>query len=423
MKETFLQTTPLIEFRNVTKGFGDKSVLDNVNLKIYENQITTIIGKSGTGKSVLLKHMIGLLKPDKGTILFEGNPVARMKKKEWEQYRSKISFLFQNNALMDSMTVFDNVAFPLKHTTNFTKKDIEEKVLKRIEDLELMDAISKYPSELSGGMQKRVALARALVTDPKIVLFDEPTTGQDPIRKNMILSMIAHYRKKFGFTAVMISHDIPDVFFISDRIIILWEGSVGYEGSYEQAVNKKLPLIDEFLRSLEGFEDELTGLLSREAFRVHYSALLGGGAVSTARVSAVLFSIHLNMLNDVIGPQASMEIIKILGEYTNRHFNPIGGFSARHSRDEILTIFPHTGTEEAKQLVFSFADEMKLKTLEIIQNLAADKIGIGNCFDVYLHAGITHVLPRDAINQIIDRARENQKVIATYRCDRGGDMQ
>jgi phospholipid/cholesterol/gamma-HCH transport system ATP-binding protein len=118
-----------------------------------------------------------------------------------------------------------------------------------------------------------------------------------------------------------------------------------------------------------------------------------------------------------------MEIIKILGEYTNRHFNPIGGFSARHSRDEILTIFPHTGTEEAKQLVFSFADEMKLKTLEIIQNLAADKIGIGNCFDVYLHAGITHVLPRDAINQIIDRARENQKVIATYRCDRGGDMQ
>ena len=255
MKETFLQTTPLIEFRNVTKGFGDKSVLDNVNLKIYENQITTIIGKSGTGKSVLLKHMIGLLKPDKGTILFEGNPVARMKKKEWEQYRSKISFLFQNNALMDSMTVFDNVAFPLKHTTNFTKKDIEERVLKRIEDLELMDAISKYPSELSGGMQKRVALARALVTDPKIVLFDEPTTGQDPIRKNMILSMIAHYRNKFGLTADMISHDIPDVFFISDRIIILWEGSVGYEGSYEQAVNKKLPLIDEFLRSLEGFED------------------------------------------------------------------------------------------------------------------------------------------------------------------------
>ena len=147
--------------------------------------------------------------------------------------------------------------------------------MKRIEDLELAEAIGKFPSELSGGMQKRVALARALVTDPKIVLFDEPTTGQDPIRKNMILSMITHYRRKFGFTAVMISHDIPDVFFISDRIIILWEGTVGFEGPYEEALRLKLPMIDEFLRSLEGFQDELTGLLSREAFKMHYSAMLG----------------------------------------------------------------------------------------------------------------------------------------------------
>jgi len=123
------------------------------------------------------------------------------------------------------MTVFENIAFPLQQTTNLNKKEIEKKVLKRIADLELTEAMDKYPSELSGGMQKRVALARALVEDPKVVLFDEPTTGQDPIRKNMILSMITHYRRKFGFTAVMISHDIPDVFFISDRIIILWEGT------------------------------------------------------------------------------------------------------------------------------------------------------------------------------------------------------
>lgn len=422
MKETSAETIPLIEFKNITKGFGDKTVLDNVNLKIYENQITTIIGKSGTGKSVLLKHIIGLLRPDEGTILFEGNPVNKMKKQEWENCRSKMSFLFQNNALMDSMTVFENVAFPLRHTTNLDKKAIEEMVLKRIEDLELMDAIDKYPSELSGGMQKRVALARALVTDPKIVLFDEPTTGQDPIRKNMILSMIAHYRKKFGFTAVMISHDIPDVFFISDRIIILWEGRIGFEGSYEQAVNKKLPLIDEFLRSLEGFEDELTGLLSREAFRVHYSALLGG-TVTTSAVSAVLLSIHLGILHDALGPQASMEILRILGEFTNKRFNPIGGFSARHSRDEILTIFPHTNVEEAKQLILNFAEELKSETLATIQGTAAKKIGVGNCFDVYIHAGVTQVLPKDAIDQIIDRARANQAVVATFRCDTGGGEQ
>ena len=237
----------------MTKRFGEKTVLDKVNLSIYENQITTIIGKSGTGKSVLLKHIIGLLKPDEGTILFQGKPVDKMKKSEWEAYRSQIAYLFQNNALLDSMTVFDNVAFPLRQTTNLSKAEIEKRVLKRIEDLELTEATDKFPSELSGGMQKRVALARALVTDPKIVLFDEPTTGQDPIRKNMILSMIIHYRRKFGFTAVMISHDIPDVFFISDRIIILWEGTVGFEGTYEEAVRLKLPMIDEFLRSLEGF--------------------------------------------------------------------------------------------------------------------------------------------------------------------------
>ena len=143
----------------------------------------------------------------------------------------------------------------------------------------------------------------------------------------------------------MISHDVPDVFFVSDRIIILWEGTVGFQGTYEEAVRQKLPLIDEFLRSLEGFEDELTGLLSREAFRMQYTGMLGG-AVTVEAFSAALFSIQLNLLNEALGPQAAMEVLKILGEYVNRRFNPIGGFSARHSRDEILTIFPHTSTDE-----------------------------------------------------------------------------
>ncbi len=152
---------PLIEFRNVTKRFGEKTILDKVNLKIYENQITTIIGKSGVGKSVLLKHIIGLITPDEGAILFHGKPVAAMKKSERENYRSRVAYLFQNNALLDSMTVFDNVAFPLRQTTNLGKKEIENRVVKKIEDLELSEAVDKYPSELSGGMQKRVALARA----------------------------------------------------------------------------------------------------------------------------------------------------------------------------------------------------------------------------------------------------------------------
>jgi phospholipid/cholesterol/gamma-HCH transport system ATP-binding protein len=416
------RSLPLIEFQNVTKRFGEKTVLDKVNLSIYGNQITTIIGKSGTGKSVLLKHIIGLLKPDEGNIIFQGKPVNKMRKGEWEVCRSQIAYLFQNNALLDSMTVFDNVAFPLRQTTSLGKAEIEKRVLKRIDDLELTEETRKFPSELSGGMQKRVALARALVTDPKIVLFDEPTTGQDPIRKNMILSMIVHYRRKFGFTAVMISHDIPDVFFISDRIVILWEGAVGFEGTYEEAIRLKLPVIDEFLRSLEGFQDELTGLLSREAFRVHYAAMLGGTA-AVAAVSAALFSIRLNLLHDALGPQTAMEILKALGEYTNRRFNPIGGFSARHARDEILTIFPHTSSDEARRLVADFAQELKAAAIDRIQGIAAAKIGAAISFDIHIRAGVTEVLPTDAIDQIIEKARAKQEIVATHRYDSGGNGQ
>jgi phospholipid/cholesterol/gamma-HCH transport system ATP-binding protein len=410
---------PLIEFRDVTKRFGDKTVLDKVNVKIYENQITTIIGKSGTGKSVLLKHIIGLLTPDEGAILFRGKPVAAMKKSEWEDYRSRVAYLFQNNALLDSMTVFDNVAFPLRRTTNLSKKEIEKRVVKRIQDLELIEAVEKYPSELSGGMQKRVALARALVADPKIVLFDEPTTGQDPIRKNMILSMIVHYRRKFGFTAVLVSHDIPDVFFISDRIVILWEGAVGFEGTYEEAVRLKLPMIDEFLRSLEGFQDELTGLLSREAFKVHYAAMVGGSAgISTA--SAALFSVEFDLLNETLGPQAAVEVLRALGEYANRRFKPVGGFSARHRRDQILTIFPHTSPDKARQLVAAFARELNQEALARIQSIAQAKMGAQACPEIHVLAGITEVSPADEIDQIIEKAGAKQEIVAAHEGDSGG---
>jgi phospholipid/cholesterol/gamma-HCH transport system ATP-binding protein len=410
---------PLIEFRNVTKQFGARTILENVNVEIHENQITTIIGKSGTGKSVFLKHIIGLLKPDKGTILFQGKPIDKMARNEREDYRSSFSYLFQSNALLDSMTVFDNIAFPLRHTTELSKTEIGEKVLKLIEDLELDEAIGKYPSELSGGMQKRVALARALVTDPKVVLFDEPTTGQDPIRKNMILSMITHLRRKFGFTAVMISHDIPDVFFISDRIIILWEGGIGFQGTYEELVRMKLPLVDEYVRSLEGFEDELTGLMSREAFRVHYAALYRGSKT----MSAAIFSVRLNWLHETLGPQAAVEIVKTLGEHANRYFRGVGGFSARHSRDQILTVFPHTGPEEARQLVRDFAVELQQHDLAGAQKVAAAKIAAGKCFDIYVRAGVTEISSIDDIDQIIAKAEANQQIVATHRCDFGGNRE
>jgi phospholipid/cholesterol/gamma-HCH transport system ATP-binding protein len=263
--------TPLIEFRDVSKSFDGNTVLDGVNLNIYEDEITTIIGKSGTGKSVLLKHIIGLLSPDEGCISFRGKPVNEMSKKQWDECRMQVSYMFQNNALFDSMTIFENVAFPIQQTTNLKKIEIEKRVMLRLEQMELADIVYKYPSELSGGMQKRVALARALVTDPAIVLFDEPTTGQDPIRKNAILSMIAHYRKLLGFTAVLVSHDIPDVFFVSDRILLLWEGKIAFHGTYEELSRVKHPIIDEFLESIESLQNELTGPLSKEMFKYRYA--------------------------------------------------------------------------------------------------------------------------------------------------------
>jgi phospholipid/cholesterol/gamma-HCH transport system ATP-binding protein len=274
--------TPLIEFRNVTKRFGENIVLNEVNLKIYENEITTIIGKSGTGKSVLLKHVIGLMNPDEGTILFRGKPIKVMKNGEWDECRTQISYMFQNNALFDSMTVFENIALPLRQTTHLKKKDVEMKVMSRIEQMDLAEVVYEYPSELSGGMQKRVALARALITDPAIVLFDEPTTGQDPVRKNVILSMIAHYRKQFGFTAVLISHDIPDIFFISDRILMLWEGKIDFQGSHEEITRLNHPIVREFKESIACLSQELNGDISREMLNLRYnltSDLIKGGCL------------------------------------------------------------------------------------------------------------------------------------------------
>lgn len=410
--------TPLIEFRNVVKGFNSHAVLDGINLSIYENQISTISGKSGGGKSVLLKHIIGLIQPDSGEILFEGKPVRNMGKKEWDDYRSKIGYMFQGNALFDSMNVFDNVALPLVQTTNLSRKVIRQKVMNRIEEMALTEAVNKYPSELSGGMQKRVSLARTLVTDPKIVLFDEPTTGQDPIRKNVILSMIANARKRFGFTAVLVSHEVPDVYFISDRIVILWEGRIAFQGAYEEMTKLRGPVVDEFLRSLEGFQDELTGLMSKEMFRSRYSVELSIGK-KKSRVSAILFSIDFDSLEKELGHEASLYTLKALAEYTNRYFGTIGGFSARHSRGEILTILPGAELEEAQQLLSAYSQGLQKNVLERIRDVTRRYVGIG-CFAISVNAGLTEANVTEEFDEIIQEARKKQQTVATVLCEGGG---
>ena len=408
--------TPLIEFRDVRKSFGDRNVLNGANLTIYKGQITTLIGKSGTGKSVLLKHIIGLLSPDAGSILFEGKPIEEMNKKELADYKSRISYMFQHNALFDSMTVFENIALPLQQTTKMRKKEISAQVMNRIEQMELLDVVHSFPAELSGGMQKRVALARALVTDPEIVLFDEPTTGQDPIRRNSILTMIAQYRKKFGFTALLISHDIPDIFFISDRILLLWEGKIAFQGSYEESIALEHPMIDEFLHSLEGFHDELTGLLSKQAFRMRYDSILRRRHKKKT-FTAILFRLELELLCQILGSELAYQSLRTLGEYINTHMDGQGGFSARQSRDQILTILPYTEMEEAQKMLDNFALGLK-KVLVCSGQGRTDEEKSEVCsFGINVYAGVTESRSDEDIDKIIITAKSVENVVAQYRCE------
>ncbi len=227
-------TQPFIEFKNVKKRFGNLEVLKGIDLTIDKGTITVVIGKSGSGKSVLLKHIVGLIREDEGALLIQGNALNRLSKKQAMQFKKNMSYMFQDNALFDFLTAFENIALPLRETTKMTDTQIREKVHDRMDRLSIEGIDHKYPSELSGGMRKRVALARALVTDPELILFDEPTTGLDPIRKNDVHHMIREFQSQFGFTAVIVSHDIPDIFDLAQQIALLDEGKIVFKGSRKE---------------------------------------------------------------------------------------------------------------------------------------------------------------------------------------------
>jgi phospholipid/cholesterol/gamma-HCH transport system ATP-binding protein len=353
--------TPLIEFRNVTKRFGERTILDSVNAKIYEGDVTTIIGKSGGGKSVFLKHIIGLLSPTEGSILFRGRAVDEMSKGEWEAFRRQFSYCFQNNALFDSLTVFENIALPLQQTTKLSKTEIGVKVMDKVGQLDLAEVPHKYPSQLSGGMQKRVALARALVTDPSIVFFDEPSTGQDPIRKNAILSLIVQNQKRFGFTTIMISHDVPDVFFISDRILVLYEKQIVFQGTYHELDQFEHPMVDEFVKSLEGIWDELTGLRSKNSFIKLYEDVREKARHESIMVATFALD-DMDRLSEELGYPEAQGIMQGLGEYVNRHFGD-AGISTRIGRNQIATILQCSDLSKAELVLDDFARRLQDKTL------------------------------------------------------------
>lgn len=242
---------PFIQIQGLQKAFGGKKVLNGVALDIYRGEITVILGKSGEGKSVLLKHIIGLLQPDEGHILVEGRDLWASGGAFRKEVFRRFGYLFQGTALFDSMTVFENVALPLVERSRLGRIQVADRVHKVLELLDLHEVDDKYVSQLSGGMQKRVALARAMVTDPEVLLFDEPTTGLDPMRSSAVLEMIAEHHRKLGFTGVLVSHAVPDVLYICQRVAFLNEGRIIFQGSPQQLARESLPELRQFFRTVE----------------------------------------------------------------------------------------------------------------------------------------------------------------------------
>jgi phospholipid/cholesterol/gamma-HCH transport system ATP-binding protein len=241
------QTSPVIRLAGVYKAFGAQPVLQGLDLEVARGQLTTIIGRSGGGKSVLLKHLIGLLKPDRGQVLVEGTDITRLGSRALNAIREKFAMLFQSAALFDSLSVFENVAFPLREKTHLKEAEITEKVRAVLEQVGLTGMGEKFPAELSGGMRKRAGLARALVMGPEIMLFDEPTTGLDPILLRTIHELILETQRRYRFTAVMVSHEIPEVFGISDYVAMLLDGKIVEMAPPEQFVRSTNPAVQEFI--------------------------------------------------------------------------------------------------------------------------------------------------------------------------------
>jgi len=238
-----------VEIKNLSKAFDGMVVLDEISLKINEGENVVVFGKSGSGKSVLLKCIVRLMEPDAGEIFIEGENILRMSLKKLNQARKQIGFLFQSAALYDSMSVRENLEFPLIRNFNFTEGEREQKVKSVLEKVSLEAAIDKMPAELSGGMKKRIGLARTIITEPKLILYDEPTTGLDPITSKEISQLIIELQKDLNTTSIVVTHDLICAKIIATHAVVFKDGKVRYEGNLENLTSDKDPFLQDFFSS------------------------------------------------------------------------------------------------------------------------------------------------------------------------------
>jgi phospholipid/cholesterol/gamma-HCH transport system ATP-binding protein len=236
-----------VQIRELKKSFGSFDVLTGLNLNFPDNAITTVLGPSGTGKSVLLKHIVGLLEPDSGLVEVFGQDLWRINDKDRQEIRKKMGILFQDGALFGSMNIYDNVAFPLRKHTLKREAEIRQIVMGHLDEVGLTKAISKYPAEVSGGMKKRAGFARALVLNPSVVMFDEPDSGLDPVRTSLLNDLILRMHAEHGGTYVLVTHDIRTARKVSDFVGVVWKGKLIHYGDTEEAFNSDMPFVRQFL--------------------------------------------------------------------------------------------------------------------------------------------------------------------------------
>ncbi len=237
----------MIDMDNLYKSFGELEVLKGVSLRVQRGEILGLIGGSGHGKTVILKQVAGLMRPDQGNVYIDGKDVYKLRGNELEKLRSRLGFLFQSGALFSSLTVFDNVAFPLREKTHFTEEEIKNKVITALEQVGLRGSEDKYPAQISGGMIKRTALARSIVRNPEIMLFDEPTTGLDPVIAHTILDLVTSIHKDLGFTGIIVSHELSRVFQTVQKVAMLHEGVILFVGTPEEIMRSNHPVVRQFI--------------------------------------------------------------------------------------------------------------------------------------------------------------------------------